>query len=233
MDYETTMAALKRLKVETGSLACAGCGKEHNCGVHGCAIIQEALEHMEAAREKVVTLETYADGLEEKIRADLKMLAKSEAARADLGKRLAEALQKTERNPDQQKEWTERAGSLRAAVEYFEEAIRESDEIIEDCTPALKRGLEEQREHFRVAVYAMEGFAQYEAVNAAVMEIVRNHRGTVEVQEDVAPYAVIVRVKDRTHKIAFRLDTAGAPVSELRWKCVRRFRSALLKLREM
>lgn len=34
--------ALRRLRVETGSLACTGCGHEHNCGIHGCAIIRGA-----------------------------------------------------------------------------------------------------------------------------------------------------------------------------------------------
>ena len=36
------LAALRRLKVETGSLACLGCGHERNCGIHGCAILREA-----------------------------------------------------------------------------------------------------------------------------------------------------------------------------------------------
>lgn len=36
--------ALRRLKVQTGSLACWGCGHEHNCGIHGCAMIREAAE---------------------------------------------------------------------------------------------------------------------------------------------------------------------------------------------
>lgn len=36
------LADLKRLKVETGSLACMGCGREHNCGVHGCAVLRDA-----------------------------------------------------------------------------------------------------------------------------------------------------------------------------------------------
>lgn len=39
--------ALERLKVETGSLACLGCGHEHSCSVHGCAILR-------AARERIV-----------------------------------------------------------------------------------------------------------------------------------------------------------------------------------
>ena len=42
------IAALKRLKVETGSLACLGCGYEHNCGIHGCAIPRAAVDALEA-----------------------------------------------------------------------------------------------------------------------------------------------------------------------------------------
>ena len=34
--------ALKRIMVQTGGLICLGCGHEHNCGVHGCAVIREA-----------------------------------------------------------------------------------------------------------------------------------------------------------------------------------------------
>lgn len=34
--------ALQRLKVQTGSLACLGCGWEHNCTTKGCAILREA-----------------------------------------------------------------------------------------------------------------------------------------------------------------------------------------------
>lgn len=37
---------LKGLKVQTGSLACLFCGYEHNCGIHGCAIIREAVERI-------------------------------------------------------------------------------------------------------------------------------------------------------------------------------------------
>lgn len=48
MDYMSTLQALRNLKVETGSLACLGCGHEHNCGIHGCAILRNAVEFMEA-----------------------------------------------------------------------------------------------------------------------------------------------------------------------------------------
>ena len=52
MDYQKTMRALKRLRVETGSLACFGCGHEHNCSTQGCAILRNAVGHMEAALER-------------------------------------------------------------------------------------------------------------------------------------------------------------------------------------
>mgnify|MGYP001024736569 FL=1 len=42
MKTDELIKALGRLKVQTGSLACLGCGHEHNCGVHGCAIAREA-----------------------------------------------------------------------------------------------------------------------------------------------------------------------------------------------
>ena len=39
--------ALKRMGVQTGGLICLGCGHEHNCGVHGCAVIREAAQRLE------------------------------------------------------------------------------------------------------------------------------------------------------------------------------------------
>lgn len=39
--------ALRQLKVQTGSLACLGCGHEHNCSIEGCAIIRSAVEALE------------------------------------------------------------------------------------------------------------------------------------------------------------------------------------------
>lgn len=41
---EALLAALRRMQVETGSLVCLGCRYEHDCGVHGCAILREAEE---------------------------------------------------------------------------------------------------------------------------------------------------------------------------------------------
>jgi hypothetical protein len=42
MTTNEVLRALDALAVETGSLACLGCGREHNCGAHGCAIIRAA-----------------------------------------------------------------------------------------------------------------------------------------------------------------------------------------------
>ena len=42
MTTEAILEALARLRVETGSLACLGCGHEYHCNVHGCQILREA-----------------------------------------------------------------------------------------------------------------------------------------------------------------------------------------------
>ena len=44
---------------------------------------------------------------------------------------------------------------LKQAIAYFEDAVRESDEIIADYTPRLKAELTEQKQHFVVALEVM------------------------------------------------------------------------------
>ena len=44
--------ALNRLKIETGSIVCLGCGHEHNCGTQGCALIRAAIEELEHAQRQ-------------------------------------------------------------------------------------------------------------------------------------------------------------------------------------
>ncbi len=44
---------------------------------------------------------------------------------------------------------------VKEAIAYFEDAIRETDEIITDCSPLLQSQLIEQKEHFVVAIAAM------------------------------------------------------------------------------
>ncbi len=56
MERKELIQALKHLKVETGSLACLGCGYEHSCSTKGCAILREAaddLEEIEAALDEL------------------------------------------------------------------------------------------------------------------------------------------------------------------------------------
>lgn len=52
MTDKELIAALRRLKVETGSIACLGCGYEHSCSVHGCRIMRLAAERLEQFKEQ-------------------------------------------------------------------------------------------------------------------------------------------------------------------------------------
>lgn len=63
MSDRELIAALRRLKVETGSLACMGCGYEHNCGIHGCAILRKMIAWLEKtlAEDKARSVMEYRD----------------------------------------------------------------------------------------------------------------------------------------------------------------------------
>lgn len=50
IDYTKTLEALNSLKVETGSLACLGCGYEHHCSTNGCAILRDTERHLVLAQ---------------------------------------------------------------------------------------------------------------------------------------------------------------------------------------
>lgn len=52
MSDRELIAALRRLKVETGSLVCLGCGYEHNCGIYGCAILRKTIAWLERKLEE-------------------------------------------------------------------------------------------------------------------------------------------------------------------------------------
>lgn len=51
MEIKSLIKALRRVSVEAGSIACLGCGHEHNCGTGGCAIIREAADKLQAVAE--------------------------------------------------------------------------------------------------------------------------------------------------------------------------------------
>ena len=47
MEHKKLTAQLRRKSLETGSLVCLGSGYEHNCGIHGCALLRQAVETIE------------------------------------------------------------------------------------------------------------------------------------------------------------------------------------------
>ena len=55
MNDEVLRRELRRIAIENQH-RCFGCGFEHNCGIHGCAIIREALEWMEPKKAAVYEL---------------------------------------------------------------------------------------------------------------------------------------------------------------------------------
>ena len=46
MTDKQLVAQLRNLKVNTKSLACLGCGYEHDCGIHGCHLIGMAADRL-------------------------------------------------------------------------------------------------------------------------------------------------------------------------------------------
>lgn len=65
MTTNDLLEALARLRVETGSLACLGCGHEHNCSTHGCAILRAAADLIERlTAENVVLPDGQASAIE-------------------------------------------------------------------------------------------------------------------------------------------------------------------------
>lgn len=57
------VAALRKLSVETGSLACLGCGHEHSCGTRGCALMRQAADALENTTRHVEALQAEFDGV--------------------------------------------------------------------------------------------------------------------------------------------------------------------------
>lgn len=55
--------ALRRLKVETGSLACLGCGHEHDCGAQGCALINMAADALGNSERHTAALQRMIENL--------------------------------------------------------------------------------------------------------------------------------------------------------------------------
>lgn len=68
MKDQELVNAIRRLKVETGSLACMGCGHEHNCGVSGCAVMREAADRIANQSTHILALQKEIAGLRKAVR---------------------------------------------------------------------------------------------------------------------------------------------------------------------
>lgn len=57
MTNKELAAALRRIKVQTGSLVCLGCGFENSCGVHGCRLLRAAADALENSESHIMALQ--------------------------------------------------------------------------------------------------------------------------------------------------------------------------------
>ena len=74
--------AIRRLKVETGSIACMGCGHARNCGVSGCAIMREAAGRIANQRTHIAALQQEIEklrGQNEQLREAAALVTKESA----------------------------------------------------------------------------------------------------------------------------------------------------------
>lgn len=103
MTDEQILQALKRLRVDTGSLACFGCGREHSCSVHGCQILREAAARLEH------------------------FIAENRALRSALASRPAKRAQKQARDASVTflREMAKESNAQRAKAEAERDALRE------------------------------------------------------------------------------------------------------------
>lgn len=74
--------AIRRLKVETRSLACIGCGHGHNCGVSGCAIMRKAADRIANQSTHIAALQQEIEklrGQNEQLREAAALVTKESA----------------------------------------------------------------------------------------------------------------------------------------------------------
>lgn len=69
MDEQRELARrMREMAVNTGGLDCLGCGYEHSCGVHGCAVLKRAADLLDPAVD--ITTPITLDRLRELLEAD-------------------------------------------------------------------------------------------------------------------------------------------------------------------
>ena len=89
MTTNDLLEALARLRVETGSLACLGCGREHNCSTKGCRILREAADLIRQLTAENVVLQDGQASAIESLRKEIEWkdmviaLAQKEQAKAE------------------------------------------------------------------------------------------------------------------------------------------------------
>ena len=65
---------LRKLRIDTKSIACLGCGHENNCSVHGCNLIGMAADRLaayEQAIETIKVMRTAASGVGKSLLRDV------------------------------------------------------------------------------------------------------------------------------------------------------------------
>lgn len=60
MKRDEIVTGLRQRRLETGSVACLGCGWENSCSIHGCRIMREAADMLENDATNFAALERSA-----------------------------------------------------------------------------------------------------------------------------------------------------------------------------
>ena len=95
MTTNDLLQALARLRVETGSLACLGCGHEHNCSTRGCA----AADLLERLTAESTDLRKEIEWKDMVIALAQKEQAKAEAERDALREKVPRWISVDDRHP--------------------------------------------------------------------------------------------------------------------------------------
>lgn len=109
MKNKEIVKALRSMKVQTGSLACLGCGYEHHCGRDGCAIMRMAANALENQAIENQSLRNAARGFQNRMKA-------AEAREKELLEELTEERYRYDRLQDFEVEEAKQLEALKAGV---------------------------------------------------------------------------------------------------------------------
>jgi len=100
MTTDDLLQALARLRVETGSLACLGCGREHNCSTKGCRILREAADLIRQLSDENTELREEVNLRGNAVRTAKRKRAKAEAERDALREKVPQWISVEDRLPE-------------------------------------------------------------------------------------------------------------------------------------